>query len=260
MPEINITVFGIYEYAGEFIGSITAFLLTSILSWVFYRIAKDKRDHHKLMSTTQTSLVRDLKSGPAEVAGRVIAKDQALSSLWSNRKCVHYSFHVEEDSHKGWLPVFDDTSTSSFWVADETGEIEILFNHNVPGEYPKMDLQIDRNSKSVCFFKDASSQLVNLLKSKYGKYTQRNFGNSKLRYTETFLEPGDKVYVFGQAFHTDDEKWVMRHGEMPLIVSQKGELDVQTREGKNIYLLAGISICLAILSVYIVVHFVFSKI
>jgi hypothetical protein len=259
MPEINITVFGITEYVVEFITLIMAFLLTSILSWVFYRIAKDKRDRHKLMSTTQTSLVRDLKSGPAEVTGRVIAKDQTLSSPWSNRKCVHYRFHVEEDSHKGWLPIINDTSTSSFWVADETGEIEILFNHNVPGEHPEMDLQIDRNSKSG-FGNDASSQLVNLLKSKYGKDTQGRIFNRKLRYTETFLEPGDKVYVFGQAFRTDDEKWVMRHGEMPLIVSQKGELDVQTREGKNIYLLAGISICLAIFTVYNVVRFVFSKI
>ena len=90
-----------------------------------------------------------------------------------------------------------------------------------------MDLRMDRNSESG-FGTDASSQLRNLLKSKYEKDTQGLIFNKELRYTEYYLEPDDKIYVFGQASQADDGRWVMRRGEMPLIVSERGKLNVQT--------------------------------
>jgi hypothetical protein len=137
-------------------------------------------------------------------------------------------------------------------VADETGEIEILVSEG------EMDLQMDRNSESG-FGNDASSQLRNLLKSKYGKDTQGLIFNKTLRYTETFLEPGDKIYVFGQASQADDGRWGMRHGEMPLIVSESGELVVQKETRENSQLGVG-TIGSAIIAVGALVAWVFSKI
>jgi hypothetical protein len=57
--------------------------------------------------------------------------------------------------------------------------------------------------------------------------------NKTLRYSETYLEAGDQVYVFGQASQADDGRWVMRHGEMPLIVSERGEHHVEKKVEKK---------------------------
>ena len=255
MPVIDSSVFFAITEFNIMYGIL--FTVCSAFSIYTFLSAKKAKRRHALMSATRTSLVHDLKKGPAEVAGRAIAKAQALSSPWSNRKCVYYRFHVEQyrrrqNGRGRWRTYIDDTSSSSFLVADETGEIEILVSEG------EMDLQMDRNSESG-FINDASSQLRNLLKSKYGKDTQGLIFNKTLRYTETFLEPGDKIYVFGQASQADDGRWVMRHGEMPLIVSESGELVVQeeTRENSQ---LGVVTIGSAIIAVGALVAWVFSKI
>ena len=254
MPVIDSSVFFAITEFDIMYGML--FTVCSAYSIYTFLSAKKAKRRHALMSATQTSLVHDLKKGPAEVAGRAIAKAQTLSSPWSNRKCVFYRFHVEKhisnNSGGGWSTYIDDTAPSSFLVADETGEIEILVSEG------EMDLQMDRNSESG-FINDASSQLRNVLKSKYGKDTQGLIFNKTLRYTETFLEPGDKIYVFGQASQADDGRWGMRHGEMPLIVSESGELVVQkeTRENSQ---LGVVTIGSAIIAVGALVAWVFSKI
>ena len=206
------------------------FALSSFISVLSFLSARKSKKHHALMSATKTSSVRDLKSGPAEVAGCTKVKTAGIRSPWSNRECVYYRFHVEEyvSSNRGggWSTYIDDTAPSSFLVADETGEIEILVSDG------EMDLQMDRNSESGRG-NDASSQLRTLLKSKYDKDTEGLIFNKQLRYTETYLESGDKVYVFGQASQADGGRWIMRHGEMPLIVSERSELDVETETKEN---------------------------
>jgi hypothetical protein len=208
------------------------FVILSCISVYGFHYARKARDRHTLMSTTKTSLVRDLKRGPAEVSGRAAGKAGGLRSPWSNRECVYYWFHVEQYSsgeHGGsWDTYISDTAPPSFLVADETGEIEILASEG------EIDLRVDRHSESGSG-NAAPDQLKNLLTSKYGKSTKGilGIGNRNLRYTESYLEAGDKVYVFGQASQASDGRWVMRHGEMPLIVSESGERDVETKTLKK---------------------------
>ena len=52
----------------------------------------------------------------------------------------------------------------------------------------------------------------------------------------------------------------MRHGEMPLIVSEKGELDVMVKEEDRINTYEGISIVSVIFAVGTVVFWGFSKV
>ena len=67
MTVIDITVF--FAITGPDVMCGTIFLISSILSLVFYGATTQQRNIHTLMSVTQTSLVCDLKSGPAEVVG-----------------------------------------------------------------------------------------------------------------------------------------------------------------------------------------------
>ena len=208
------------------VGCGLAFVFLSCVAIYKFVSASKSKQRHALMSATKTSLIRDLKSGPAEVAGRAKLKTGGLKSPWSNRECVYYRFHVEEyrstDNSSGWYTYIDDSASSSFLVADETGEIEIIVSEG------EMDLHVDWHSESG-FANDAPDQLRDLLMSKYGKDTQGLIFNKGLRYTETYLESGDPVYVFGQASQGNDGRWVMRHGEMPLIVSERGQHHVETK-------------------------------
>jgi len=212
------------------VGCGLAFVFLSCVAIYKFVSASKSKQRHALMSATKTSLIRDLKSGPAEVAGRAKLKTGGLKSPWSNRECVYYRFHVEEyrstKDSSGWYTCIDDSASSKFLVADETGEIEILVSEG------EMDLFVDWRSRSS-FDNDAPDQLRNLLIRKYGMNTQGLFVNKKLRYAETYLEAGDQVYVFGQASQADDGRWVMRHGEMPLIVSDGREHYVETRTRKS---------------------------
>ena len=205
------------------------------------------------MSATKTSVVCDLKSGPAEVSGRARVKTKILNSPWSTRNCVYYQFHVEiyHSSEGGyWETYIDDKAPSSFLVEDKTGVIEILVGDG------KMDLEVDRHAESG-FGNDAPSQLKDLLKNKYDKDTQGLIFNKTLRYKETYLEAGDEVYVFGQASQDYDGSWIMRQGQMPLIVSERGELDVESEtEDASKF---SITIISAIIAIGSAVVFVVSK-
>lgn len=89
----------------------------------------------------------------------------------------------------------------------------------------KFVLKEDRFSRSG-FMNDADSGLQQLLESRYNKKTKGWIFNKTLRYTETALELDEEVYVFGEASRLS-RGWVMRHGAMPLIVSDKGGAAVE---------------------------------
>ena len=113
MPVINSTAFFAITESDIICGLIFAF--SSIASVYTFHSAKKTKRQHALMSATPTSLVRDLKSGLAEVAGRVTAKTQMLTSPWRNRKCICFRFHVEEFQNTqygvgNWHTYVDDMS------------------------------------------------------------------------------------------------------------------------------------------------------
>jgi hypothetical protein len=96
------------------------FVILSCASVYGFHYARKARDRHTLMSATKTSLVRDLKRGPAEVSGRAAGKAGGLRSPWSNRECVYYWFHVEEyrsdgESGGSWHTYISDTPPHLFW-------------------------------------------------------------------------------------------------------------------------------------------------
>ena len=68
---------------------------------------------------------------------------------------------------------------------------------------------------------DADTDLQQLLETRYNKKTEGWMFNKTLKYTETALELDEEVYVFGDASKLGGG-WVLRDGEMPLIVSDKG--------------------------------------
>ena len=106
-----------------------------------------------------------------------------------------------------------------FLVKDETGQVV------VDSSKIRFTLKEDRFSRSG-LMNDADSGLQQLLESRYNKKTKGWIFNKTLRYTETALEMDEEVYVFGEASRLGGG-WMLRHGKMPLIVSDEGGAAVE---------------------------------
>jgi len=199
--------------------------LLAMVFLFFWRKTKRTRD---LMTATETSPIGQLTEGPAEIRGRTATSEAPLTSPWRQQPCVHYCFHVEEersstdsDGHTThhWATYIKDEQTHPFVVKDDTGQAV------VDSSKIKFVLEEDRYSRSG-FMNDAGSELQQLLESRYNKKTKGWIFNKTLRYTETALEMDEEVYVFGEAARLGDG-WMLRHGTMPLIVSDKGDAAVE---------------------------------
>ena len=194
--------------------------LLAALFFYLWRKTKRTRD---LMSTTETSPIGQLAAGPAEVRGRTATSEEPLISPWRQQQCVHYCFHVQQrrssTNSKGhtshhWVTYIKDEKTLPFLVKDETGQAM------VDSSKIKFVVNQDRFSRSG-LMDDADTDLQQLLETRYNKKTEGWMFNKTLKYTETALELDEEVYVFGDASRLGGG-WVLRDGEMPLIVSDKG--------------------------------------
>ena len=194
--------------------------LLAALFFYLWRKTKRTRD---LMSTTETSPIGQLTEGPAEARGRTATSEEPLISPWRQQPCVHYCFHVQQrrssTNSKGhtshhWVTYIKDEKTLPFLVKDETGQAM------VDSSKIKFVVNQDRFSRSG-LMDDADTDLQQLLETRYNKKTEGWMFNKTLKYTETALELDEEVYVFGDASRLGGA-WVLRDGEMPLIVSDKG--------------------------------------
>jgi len=194
--------------------------LTAMVLFFCWRKMKRTRD---LMTATQTSPIGQLIEGPAEIRGRTATSEAPLTSPWRQQSCVHYCFHVEEqrsstdsdgNTTHHWATYIKDEQTHPFVVKDDTGQAV------VDSSKIKFVLEEDRFSRSG-LMNDADSGLQQLLESRYNKKTKGWIFNKTLRYTETALELDEEVYVYGEASQLGNG-WMLRHGAMPLIVSDKG--------------------------------------
>jgi hypothetical protein len=173
--------------------------LLALLFFYFWRKAKRTRD---LMTATETSPI--------------------------GQPCVHYCFHVQQRrssrNSKGhtthrWVTYIKDEKTLPFLVQDETGQTVV--------DTSKIKFLIDKDRFSRSgLMDDADTDLQQLLETRYSKKTKGLIFNKTLRYTESALELDEEVYVFGDASRLGDS-WVLRDGEMPLIVTDKGGAAVE---------------------------------
>ena len=210
---------------------------------VFFYLWRKTKQTRDLMTATETSPIGQLIEGPAEIRGRTATSEAPLTSPWRQQSCVHYCFHVEEQrsrtDNKGnttryWRTYIKDEQTHPFVVKDDTGQAV------VDSSKIKFVLEKDRFSRSG-FMDDANSGLQQLLESRYNKKTKGWIFNKTLRYTETALELDEEVYVFGEASQLGNG-WMLRHGAMPLIVSDKGAEAVEKSFSTKVIILGVLTI------------------
>jgi hypothetical protein len=174
---------------------------------------------YNLILKTETTQIRYIRRGFFEVKGKIVSLSDLLISPYSEKNCVYYNFRVDQKRGSGkqssWVNMVNDVKTTRFGIDDGTGVAIIDM------EGADLVLRTDTNSRSG-FFNVADDRQKSVLE----KYNQSNRGwffEKTLRYSETFLEPGDELYLLGETFDADDGMPVFRRTGLPLLVSDKSE-------------------------------------
>lgn len=162
----------------------------------FFRGLLSLRDK-RLVENMPTSKVRSLAMGLVEIFGQVLpAERMVMKSPFSNRDCVYYRYTVEELRSSGknshWVTIKKDEKRMPFFLKDETGAV--LIDPSGARFGIGRDNQFDSK-----WGKDPPEQVKKFMASQ-GLNFEGLFGvNKTMKYTEWFLEPGDKLYIMGVA-------------------------------------------------------------
>jgi hypothetical protein len=191
-------------------------------------VAKGKT---KVITDTPTSQVSRIVPGLVEVKGTVRCAGPHVVSPMTSSPCVLFHFHVEEWKQnmngKGgsWRTVINDIKDSGCILTDGTGDVRINLLQ------AELLLKPDTHAKSGTF-NDATPELEAAL-SAYGRSSQGFIFNKGMRYTETVLREGDRIYALGTASSHPSGGYQMDKGNNLFIVSDKTEEEVVAHYNKS---------------------------
>jgi hypothetical protein len=172
----------------------------------------------RMIENIPTSKVRSIAMGLVEVYGEVVPI-KAMKSPFTNKDCVYYRYDIEEQhtDSKGrsyWVNIKRDERSVPFRLKDETDSVIV----DCAGA--NMNVKVDTVFESGIGH-DPPPQVLSFLKAqKIAHDTFLGF-NKHMRYTEYFIEPGDKLYILGTAAENRGTVAGARHTDN--IVIEKGE-------------------------------------
>ena len=169
-----------------------------------------------------TSKIRSLAMGIVEIYGTVVP-GKVLKSPFSNKDCVYYKYIIEEYRKSGknsrWVKIDSGEQREYFYIRDETGTVLV---NPVKAQ---IEIPVDFIYSSE-MGTDPPSEVVKFLNQKGISY-EGLFGiNKKMKYTEFFLAPNDKVYILGTAGTNPFRREDMSTKHEDLIMVQKGNNEI----------------------------------
>jgi|GEM_PF-319921 len=153
------------------------------------------RQRKHLIESIPTSAIRSLAVGLVEISGQAQPEENLLSAPFSGLPCVFYTYAVEErvssGKHTRWETIAKGTSEQPFFVSDTTGRVLI-----VPLG-AELILQDERTFRNDWLGALPLTTIAGL--NRLGISTERWMGSKTLRCRESFILPGELVYVLGTA-------------------------------------------------------------
>lgn len=213
MDEDTIKIF-LFSIAG-FFGGIALFFFG-------FRWFRQKR----LIENTPTSKVRSIAMGFVELFGSAIVFKEVLKSPFTGKDCVYYFYEIQElrssGKHSRWVTVAKGSEGRQFFLKDDTGKVL------VDPANAKVDIPAD-NEFGSSWGKDPPKQAIEFMRSKHLSFESLFGINKSMRFTEKFIEPGDKLFILGTA------------GGNPFLkpgVGTKNEEHIMIAKGNNVYYIA----------------------
>ncbi len=200
--------------------SIVALLSYLLMMFILASVSYSNFKKARLIEDIPTSKTRSAAIGLSEFYGKVIPSTDLLTSPIENKKCVYYSYSVQELRKSGknstWVTIASGIKFSPFYLEDETGKI--LINPS----YSETKFKPDLNTSSGTF-KDPPENVKNFLKSINISYESLFGMNKSMRYSEIVVEPNDMLYVIGTVKVNQDVKSSDR-GSQNLIVAKENNM------------------------------------
>jgi len=193
-----------------------------------FRIMKKKR----LIENTPTSKTRSVAMGRAEIHGTIVPFQEITMSPFSATPCVYFRYSLERQHewrdkngkvHQRWDNIDSGRWSVPFYVQDDSGKILVdpkraqVDTGRDRVNWPLLTLEVPPNVAS---------------RVSLGKY-------DVLRYSESFIRPGETLYVLGFAGdnpHVADtsqdsaagDKMIQHRAGEPFYISDQRQEDILT--------------------------------
>lgn len=199
------------------------------------------RTKKKMIENIPTSTVRAVAVGLAEVKGIAQPFRETVKAPFSKAESVFYHYKIEEHRGKNsWSTVKEFATPGWFCLEDETGKILV---NPVSAE---LHLAGDRNYRLGGWGGERNRQEFEQGLIELGISPQGLFGMDKqLRCTESYILPGDPVYILGTAAKnplvensaTGSENLCLQKEKGSFFfISDKSEKDLLSSMGGKMYL------------------------
>lgn len=146
---------------------------------------------YQLVAGIPTSAVRSMAGGVVELEGKAVA-ETTIEAPFSGADCLFYTYAVEEglpddDAGRDWVHQAKDSDRDAFLLDDGTGRVRV----DPRGAELWMPADLSERYEDI---DDAPAQV---------RWAMEQEGlddiSNPFRFSETYLEPGDEVYVLGEA-------------------------------------------------------------
>ena len=191
-----------------------------------------QRKTKMLIEATPTSNVSSVSKGFVEVKGSAQPVAELLKSPFSEAECVYYCYKVKKHAGHSWLQIAYEESPDPFYVQDDTGKIL------VKPAGAEVHLKTDRKYQSSWTGNLGNQPGFARELSKIGLDPKGFLGITKsLRCEETYILPGDDLYVLGTATPSlTDQLVIGKSPEHDFVLSDQSEKQLVYSLERNYYL------------------------
>jgi phosphatidylglycerophosphatase A len=199
----------------------------------------------KLIEAAPLCKAEELIAGLAKMKGKIVAldEDDLLTSPMTKTTCVYYRFLVQEErtrtvtsyqngrnvtrTERYWHTVVDDIQSVPSAVQDKTGEAHV--------DLVVAELTLKAMQATSGTFNSVPASLERTLQKRYGVSGKGLIFNKNMRYTESVIEPGAKVFVVGHCKIKKSGTASFAKGDHPLLVTDKNEEELVGHYKKHFY-------------------------
>ena len=183
----------IYADSGDGIG-FAIFLFIGGLAMFYQGLQKMRRD--RLIANMPTSKVRSMAMGLVELYGHIKAHEETMTAPFSGKECVYCRLSVGEWRGTGkrrHLKIHRQREKGVlFNLEDDTGKV-LIDARGADLTNLKRDISIELHG---------SGEMTDRLQTYCEKHNiewKSAIGNRAMEFQETFIEPGEDLYVMGTA-------------------------------------------------------------
>lgn len=176
------------------------------VAMVYYGVKSYRTN--KRMAETETTPVREIEPGVVELKGtaRAIEDEEALSAPISGNEALATTATVQKYSsggkHSSWNTIYDQETVRPFLVDDGTGEVRVEPPEDASLRLRESTTTVDGDEQppdNVRRFVEAFDGVDPATKDE----DRLLASGERRRYREGSIEPGDDVYVFGEAVESE---------------------------------------------------------